>query len=358
MDQADIYRTWQSRAAVLAQKSAHGAEKACMLASLLLGFGLDAYVALGCIAQDGCAPTPAAWVVTLDTDQDVTEVAVPDSTLTVRAVARVTSVHWDPETAARLPADGVQHGDRRWLAVGTLFNDSGVWANVQGPFPPADLIWDLRQDAAWHAMPFSGAPRVSGWCESVAVLPATLAPADLELKLEAQLQAGLAELRAQLTGMDTTFDAKMGYVLGPALAAYEQDRLVGMPRGAEDFEAAVKRTVPRGSKFIGWPAMFNHTEPARIIAAMRADPSAAAAIATRSASAVFAVRVHVAVYAADVLAVWVMLAAHHDAQGAGDSARASSTPQRSASGLAMRTPQRRPAAVARPSPGQSRSRRR
>lgn len=104
-----------------------------------------------------------------------------------------------------------------------------------------------------------------------------------------------------------------------------QERVSGVSVCGAEFASAIKRYVPRGHAFRGFPMMFNHMSPARIFTALLGVEAARAIMqlpalptqpAVPGAPAVatgtwFALRVQVHVYAEDAVAAWVMLAATH-----------------------------------------------
>lgn len=53
-----------------------------------------------------------------------------------------------------------------------------------------------------------------------------------------------------------------------------QERMHGLATGVEDFGVAVKRAVPRGAAFRGFPILFNHASPGRMLDALLAAPAA------------------------------------------------------------------------------------
>jgi hypothetical protein len=53
--------------------------------------------------------------------------------------------------------------------------------------------------------------------------------------------------------------------LQSALASYETDRLLHVSVGGEDFASSIRRYVPPGFAFRGFPILFNHLSPGRMI---------------------------------------------------------------------------------------------
>lgn len=69
----------------------------------------------------------------------------------------------------------------------------------------------------------------------------------------------------------------------------------------------IKRILPPGFTFKGYPAQFQHTDERRIMKQLLNMPSAAEIIRTQGDRVRFGLRVHVYAYPEDTLAVWLHL---------------------------------------------------
>ena len=88
----------------------------------------------------------------------------------------------------------------------------------------------------------------------------------------------------------------------------DADRAGGRGVGGAEFSASVKRACPRGSAFRAFPVLFNHLSAARMLDALLAAPVARDILESPADGATaFALRAHVAVYAEDTTAAWVMV---------------------------------------------------
>ncbi|CAM9179041.1 unnamed protein product, partial [Ectocarpus fasciculatus] len=58
-------------------------------------------------------------------------------------------------------------------------------------------------------------------------------------------------------GWPTVWDDGLGYLLGPAVFAYEQERVCGASFGGDDFQDAVQGAVPDRHCFKGYPTCFD-----------------------------------------------------------------------------------------------------
>ena len=66
--------------------------------------------------------------------------------------------------------------------------------------------------------------------------------------------------------MTTQWDDELCYLLSPALAAYEHEHSLGVSVGNEEFQNAIRRNVPDGHTFKGFPIQFIHRNAARAFA--------------------------------------------------------------------------------------------
>jgi centrosomal protein CEP76 len=140
-----------------------------------------------------------------------------------------------------------------------------------------------------------------------------LAAAAVEEALEAALRRLLAAHRRE-AGLATRWDEGLAYLLGPALLAYEAERAGGPAAGAAgaaEFQQGLRRAVPAGHTFRGFPMHAAHLSAPRLAAELRRARVAAELLALGGGAdgLRFALRAHVAPYPERACAVWVMLAA-------------------------------------------------
>lgn len=67
--------------------------------------------------------------------------------------------------------------------------------------------------------------------------------------------------------MTTIWDDELSYLLSPALAAYEFEYSTGVSVGNDDFQNGIRRNVPDGHTFKGFPIQFIHMNARRAFAA-------------------------------------------------------------------------------------------
>ena len=66
-------------------------------------------------------------------------------------------------------------------------------------------------------------------------------------------------------GLATVWDDELSYLLTPALAGYELEHKTGLSVGNEEFQHAIRKNVPDGHTFKGFPIQFVHMNPRRAL---------------------------------------------------------------------------------------------
>ncbi|XP_078071809.1 centrosomal protein of 76 kDa isoform X1 [Mustelus asterias] len=274
-------------------------DHANLLCSLLLGFGLDAYVCVGTKAKR----VPHTWVMTYGTDGAV--------------------VFWESLTGQRYVHRPVNPDDpplveqpKRaypYCSVGCLFNHQNFYANCQ----PSDNVelcnFNLSDESKWKSMSAEAIKSVCAPGSSISLppFPPLCAPvtdgAAASNEIELVLRNLISEHRKDLS-LNTLWDDHLSYLLSPALAAYEIERTTGVSTGNEEFQDAIKRAVPDGHTFKGFPIHFVHRNPRRAFATCLRSPFCEEIICCRGDQVRLAVRVRVYPYPESACAVWIMFA--------------------------------------------------
>ncbi|XP_016117358.1 centrosomal protein of 76 kDa-like [Sinocyclocheilus grahami] len=109
-------------------------------------------------------------------------------------------------------------------------------------------------------------------------------------------------------GLATVWDDHLSYLLSAALSAYELERCTGVSCGNEEFQDAVRRAVPDGHTFKGFPIHFLHRNARRAFATCLRSPFCDEIVCCRGDHVRLAVRVRVFAYPESACAVWIMFA--------------------------------------------------
>lgn len=298
---------WNSCHAMLCRRAGEAEEHALLLCSLLLGFGLDAYV---CIGTD--LHGPHVWVMTRGGDE-----AYP--ALSGRSVT-----FWEPSSGARyLHAGHGSHAstyaggrgaaaDAPYRTLSCVFSHERFYANAQPDESLSVASLQLDEPLLWKPMDAS-------LLRALTPLPAaTLTPAQLdgrpaqERAIEAELRRLIERHRSAL-GLGTAWDSSLEYICAPALFSYEMEPLSGRTVGAPEFQAAVRSAVPVGHMFKGFPTHFTHTRPSAMLSSLiRTEPSLEV-MQCRAPQVQLALRLRIFPYPDGVVSAWLMLACRHAA---------------------------------------------
>ncbi|XP_055768238.1 centrosomal protein of 76 kDa-like [Salvelinus fontinalis] len=290
---------WCSLLAFLCRNKGDCEDHATLLCSLLLGFGLDAYVCVG-TKPKGLAHT---WVMTRGTDGTIT---FWESLTAHRYLHQAI----DPDAPPLAPQPRPSYPYR---TIGCVFNHRAFLANCQ-PSDAVDLcVFDFHNQSQWKAMSEEAVGSVCspGSTTSLPPLPPlcgpSLEPSAASNQLELELRYLVVEHRKDL-GLATVWDDHLSYVLSSALAAYELERCTGTSCGNEEFQDAVRRAVPDGHTFKGFPIHFLHRNARRAFATCLRSPFCDEIVCCRGDHVRLAVRVRVFAYPESACAVWVMFA--------------------------------------------------
>ena len=346
--------TWHSAQCTSIRMQGDVEDHAILLCSLLLNWGMDAWVCYGTIydadhqseTDGGTASNPVSrqfrphyWVVTLDDLHEGRLVFWESLTgqqynVSVDSHLRVAGHN----TAAAGDAHPGRHHPFR--EVFSLFRHDAFVLNIQRfslvsakalesktVFAPVAAIFNLNDTRAWLPFPFKddkevGLLRHPGselYLSDARSYQENINIAAREEKLEMELKEILVLWRSE-HGLQTHFDEELSHILQTALAAYELDRATGVTFGNQDFQAAIKNKVQKGETFKAYPTCFGHTDALAISSALKLTQVVKDIVTTRSetkASSIvpettkLGVRVRIFPYPEGTCACWVMVAATH-----------------------------------------------
>lgn len=282
--QAEVMECWCSLHTVLASGTATKEEMALLLCGLLLGFGLDAWVVVGRLL-DGSGHM---WVLTRG------PLASPS--------------FWEPSTGVRYSITDVDTWP--YLSIGCAFNHQRLFANQQADDSAFGTAYVLEDASLWreYAMPQQDVPTLL-W-SPLQLQPTAVDACALEQHLEGQLKAALAAHRGSALGLGVTaWDDQLGQLLMPALAAYEYEAVHSeVAPGNEEFQQAIRRAVPLGWVFKGFPQHHAHASAGLMRKALLEEEQVLDICSTSTAASSFALRVKVSVYPEGRISTWLMVA--------------------------------------------------
>ncbi|XP_040520774.1 centrosomal protein of 76 kDa isoform X2 [Gallus gallus] len=290
---------WCTLLAFICRNKGDCEDHANLLCSLLLGYGLEAFVCVGTKAKG----VPHTWVMTCGTDGTIT---FWESLTGHRYIHRPINPDDPPIVEQPKPL-------YPYRTIGCVFNHQKFYGNCQPSDAVEVCVFDLHDESKWKPMSAEAIKSVCspGTASSVppfpplcaSVIDAAVTSNDIEL----QLRILVSEHRKDL-GLSTVWDDHLSYLLSPALAAYELERATGISAGNEEFQDAVRRAVPDGHTFKGFPIHFVYRNARRAFATCLRSPFCEEIICCRGDQVRLAVRVRVFAYPESACAVWIMFA--------------------------------------------------
>ncbi|XP_039381068.1 centrosomal protein of 76 kDa isoform X3 [Mauremys reevesii] len=290
---------WCTLLAFLCRNKGDCEDHANLLCSLLLGYGLEAFVCVGTKAKG----VPHTWVMTCGTDGTIT--------------------FWESLTGHRYIHNPINPDDAPlveqpkpmypYRTVGCVFNHQKFLGNCQPSDAVEVCVFDLHDESKWKPMSGEAIKSVCspGATTSLPPFPplcaSTIDAAVISNEIELQLRILVSEHRKDL-GLTTVWDDQLSYLLSPALAAYELERTTSISAGNEEFQDAIRRAVPDGHTFKGFPIHFVYRNARRAFSTCLRSPFCEEIICCRGDQVRLAVRVRVFTYPESACAVWIMFA--------------------------------------------------
>lgn len=299
---------WRSIAAILSVRKGDAKDHAVLLASLLLGCGLDAYVCIGTISASKSASRFARGSQRNYEDRASAEVGhvwvlTRDSSLNV--------LLWEAVTGENFGVNDTRAPKRRgYCAIDCLFNHRRFFANLQPlAWKLSESSFDFEDETCWKrmdeniidALPFGQPP--------TAILPPDVISASMqEVNWSTTLQQAITS-RRRADGLVTRWSEELSYYLLPALNSYEMERLYGITQVDNIFfQQAISNFVHEGHTFQGVPLMFTVESPDEAFDALTSNSLVIKFLTLHARLAQFAIAVRSFPYAEHTVATWVMLA--------------------------------------------------
>lgn len=322
--------TWQSPFAFLSTLQGDVEDHALFLCSLLLGWGMDAYIAIGTISSPAAASSSSKrshmWVVTMDAEAEGKVVFWETLTGQQYDIAIDHTKKGKFVCLKKLASVDANKAKSPFLELHALFKSDTFLLNVQRspilqlPEPndysigTSGVSFNLRDNTCWLQYngfkEYSSLLRHPGSVVHMRSNPATYSESySLELQLESSIKTHIQNLRLD-KGLQTHFDDQLALILQTALSAYELDRTMGVSVGNSDFQCAVKRHVNKGECFKAYPTCHSHTHIDGIWKSLKQAVACREIMiaSSNSSSTRHAVRTKIFQYPEGAMAVWIIIA--------------------------------------------------
>ena len=204
---------------------------------------------------------------------------------------------------------GIQYTNtekHHFRTIGCLFNNQALYANIQVTDSAERLKINFSDNSHWKKLENDG----SSAAPSFALKPPSFVDTyTTEMEVELVLKQ-LIEFYRKDHYLSCLWDESMSQLLGQSLWSMEFGKLSGQSTVlfSDDFQMGVKRSIPDGHTFKGFPMFFNHTHPQRMMQAMIKSKKFKEILLSRGDITRMAVCVKVFVYCENVTCCWVMIA--------------------------------------------------
>ena len=200
-------------------------DHAILLCSLLIGFGLDAYVCVGTVNEPNGTVRDHVWVITRS-KRGSKNGSSPSSSSKSRVV------FWETLTGQRYPhrllsasrsgATGGGNGGNggtetdttpNYHLIGCVFNHRCFYANKQANDSVALCNFTFEDDRCWKGMDSEIMVGLEHQ-EKVPLCPPTILPLELEVSMEHAIRHMVTSLRRNELRLSTDWDDQLSYMLG------------------------------------------------------------------------------------------------------------------------------------------------
>lgn len=273
---------WLSSFVFLSQRQGHPSNHANLLCSLLLGFGLDAYCAIG------TASTGDMKIIVCTNLLSHNEITL-----------------WDPLSGERNSIKGAHFVN----TVDCLYNHKSFYANIQQSSELQSTMFDVNNEELWKPINPLKLRLVPKFPNSP-LLRSSFQACEIEKGLEFRLRAAITSHRDTI-GVQTFFDTNLSYIMTQALVNYEQQKISGSPSDFSFFQDSVKGTVGPGMTFKAVPINLANEDESIVMSMILSHNTGTQILNIIGEDVRFGIRVKVFGYPEGVRSVWIMLASAH-----------------------------------------------
>lgn len=287
---------------MLSMKQGDIEDHCVLLCNILLGFGLEAYVAVG-LSVNG----PHTWVLTrglIEVNNPTKDVKNSFNSKEKIKVYEVT--FWESLTGQRIKISDPKVY-RFYKSIHSIFSDKSFYANVQADDSVYNTNYVFEDESSWKSIPKD---KIDGlikyeYCPDLKIIPLDFHKHEIDLEKDLKLK--ISKFRNTLN-LSTQFDSKLGYLLVPALSNYESERISGITYGNEEFKQSIKNYVEDSYTFKAFPCHDINTDSISFFSLCLNSDIGKDIIYTKGDNIRFAVRCKIIQYPQDILSCWVMIA--------------------------------------------------
>ena len=289
-----ILDIWHSIHAFIAKGSGDSSDHSILLCSLLLGFGIDAYVCIG-TTNEG----PHCWVLSR----------------TLRSSQLFIVTFWESLTGQRFEVDDPRVS-KFYKTINCVFNNKSFYANSQSDDRVSYTEFDFSNDLFWKSMSSAQISQILPYNFQMELKNSQQKTSEMEYIFESKLKRMIRDYRSSINNkgnlmLGTTWDDCFAYLHSPAIANYEVERICGKTFGSEDFKNAIAHYIPEGHTYKAFPVQIQTLDEERLMSIYYNSKEARDILDTKGDSIKFALRVKIICYAEDFYAVLCVIAVQY-----------------------------------------------
>ena len=278
----------------LSLKSGDVEDHSILLCNILLGFGLDAYIAIGL-----CINGPHTWVIT----RGIADVQNNSNSNPTKVY---TITFWESLTGQRILISDPKVF-RFYKKIHCVFSDKNFYANLQPDDTVFNTSYVFEDEFLWKKLlpekidsivKYNFSPEL---CLNKIITDIH----SVEDEIEKDLKTKIVQFRRSLD-LGTQIDNKLGYLLSPALCNYELERISSSTYGNEEFKQSIKNYVPEGFTFKAFPCHHTNFDVNTFWSLCLTSEIGKDILYTKGDSIKFAVRCKIYQYPQDIFSCWVM----------------------------------------------------
>ncbi|XP_049952311.1 centrosomal protein of 76 kDa-like isoform X1 [Schistocerca serialis cubense] len=282
---------WNNLHTFLCCRKGGPADHALLLCSLLLGFGLNAFVCIGTKANG----SPWAWVLTQGNKKYVT--------------------FWESTTGTRYrhenPCGGKvqpnKKADHNYKTIGSVFNNRQFYASVQESDAVEHCNFNFKNESEWKSMSEAAINSVLEKEPHVPLVGGYLDALQISRNTQNELKKNITEKRMDFNLL-TRWDRNLEQYLLQLLASYETARQTGTALVTEDFEEIIDSNIPEDFTFRALPLHVSDIPVRRIFGHCMRHPLIRDIILCKEPDVKLALGVSAYVYPENILSVWLIVA--------------------------------------------------
>jgi len=280
---------WNTIHKFLAKGSGDVEDHCTLLCSLLLGFGLEAYIAIGTLKNES-QPSLHTWVITRARNTDSTEKG---------------TLFWETTNGLRMKTNEIKEVYR---TITCVFSEYEFYANIQEDDSVENASYEFEDETKWKRMNKDILKSTKHWNFPIKLLMGEKDSEAISEETENAIRNLITEYRHTAINDMAVFDSELSSLLVPLLENYEMERVFGKSIEVDKAKMALSQVVPSGYSFKAFPIQVTSADAKEIFAGIMQNKTGRKILETKGDSVRFGMRVKAIVYPENAIGTWTLIA--------------------------------------------------